>query len=168
MLDPAVAMTPMATLLLALRLAAKEPGQSAIAVDTLIACHTEGRLDVPLLASTLRILAPTPLTKWSRYAKSIRRALQLDSGIAPVAFEMLCSMLDAAGGAPPKDAHLVLELLREVVLVGAHALPADRPMAQQYCLLSRFCQEPIGMESSCQSAAGATVRSMPLDWRFAA
>jgi hypothetical protein len=131
LLDPAVAMTPMATLLLALGLGAKEPGQNAIAVDALIACHAEGRLDVVMLASTIQVLAATPLTKCSRYAKSIRRALQLDSGISPVAFRVLCSILEANSDAPPRDAVLLLELIQEVTLANGYALPAETRSALQ-------------------------------------
>lgn len=74
----------------------------AIAVDALVACRAEGRLEIGLLASTIKALAATPLTKWSRYAKSIRRAVQVDGAINPVAFEMLCSIVVPPARLRPK------------------------------------------------------------------
>ncbi len=124
LLDPTVPMTPMATLLLALGLAGKEPGQAALTVDAFVQCHAEGRLDTAALAAAARDLLRTPLVKASRYAKSLRAALRIDPGAASAVTDILFAMLAANPAEPPKDTALLLELLQEVTLGGRLPLPS--------------------------------------------
>ncbi|WP_298577699.1 DUF6493 family protein [uncultured Luteimonas sp.] len=123
LLDPAVAMGPMAVLLLALGLAAKEPGQQALAVDALVATWREGRIDPDALATQLRALSATPLVKASRYARSFRAALRIDPATHPLLFRLLCEMAVASPAEPQRDLALLLEILLELALVHGHALP---------------------------------------------
>ena len=123
LLDPAVAMGPMATLLLALGLAAKEPGQQALAVDALVATWREGRIDPDALATQLRALSATPLVKASRYARSFRAALRIDPATHALLFRLLCEMAVASPAEPQRDLALLLEILLELALAHGHALP---------------------------------------------
>lgn len=124
LLDPAVAMGPMPTLLLALGLAAKEPGQHALSVDALVATWSEGRLDASSLAAELRALSTTPLVKASRYARSFKAALRADPAIHPLVFTLLAEMVVASPAEPQRDLAVLLEILLELVLAHGHALPA--------------------------------------------
>lgn len=122
--DPTVPTTPMSTLLLALALAGKEPGQTALAIDAFVQCRAEGRLDTTALAAAARDLLRTPIVKAARYAKSLRAALRIDPGAGAAVVEILCAMLAANPAEPPKDTAALLELLQEVSLTSRLPLPS--------------------------------------------
>jgi hypothetical protein len=124
LLDPATRMGPMACLLLALALAGKEPGQTAVAVDALVHARADGRLDSPqVLGDTLRALLATPLLKAARLHKSLQAALRADPHIDGFVFELLCAVLQARPEDPPRDTAALLELLLELKVAGARNLP---------------------------------------------
>lgn len=127
LLDPTVPVTasqPMAVLLLALALAGKEPGQTALAVDALVHSFTEGRLDVAALGAQLRALLATSLVMARRCGKSLQAAVRADARLAAPVFDMLCEMLAADADHPPKDLAALMELLLELALSTARTLPA--------------------------------------------
>ncbi|MFS2164765.1 DUF6493 family protein [Variovorax sp. Varisp62] len=127
LLDPTVPVTasqPMAVLLLALALAGKEPGQTALAVDALVQSFTEGRLDVPALGAQLRALLASSLTMAKRHGKSLEAAVRADTRLAAPVFDLLCDMLAADAGNPPKDLAALMELLLEIALSSQRTLPA--------------------------------------------
>lgn len=127
LLDPTVSVTaaqPMAVLLLALALAGKEPGQTAMAVDALVQSFTEGRLDVPALGAQLRALLASPIVMAKRYARSLQAAVRADARLAAPVFDLLCDMLAADVDNPPKDLAALMELLLEIALSSQRALPA--------------------------------------------
>lgn len=121
---PITAEQPMAVLLLALALAGKEPGQTALAVDALVHAHLDGRLDAPALATQLRTLLATPLVMAKRYARSLQGAVRADARLAPVVCGLLCEMIMANVESPPRDLAVLLELLLELSLTQAQPLPA--------------------------------------------
>lgn len=123
LLDPAVAMGPMPTLLLALGLAAKEPGQLALSVDALVVAWSEARLDADALARELRALSATPHVKASRYARSLRAALRADPTTHPLVFKLLCEMVVASPAEPQRDIALLFDIVLELVLAHGHVLP---------------------------------------------
>lgn len=123
LLDPTVEMTDSATLVLALGLAGKEPGQTAIAVDALVQAKAEARLDGLRLGQMMGELLITSLVKGARYAKSLRAALRIDADLASVIFDVLCAAFDALVSNPPKDCAVLLELMQEVMLISQRALP---------------------------------------------
>ncbi len=124
LLDPATRMGPMACLLLALALAGKEPGQTAVAVDALVHAHAQGRFDSSqVLGDTLRALLATPLLKASRLHKSLQAALRADPRIDGFVFELLCATLQARPEDPPRDVAALLQLLLELKVAGARKLP---------------------------------------------
>ena len=122
LLDPSVPLTPMATLLLAVALAGKEPGQTALAVDALVHGHAEARLDLTAFSSALRDLLSTPLVKAARYANSLRAALRIDASLSSALFDVLCRVVECFPEAAPKDAAKLLELLLETKLNTGRAL----------------------------------------------
>jgi len=127
LLDPTVPITasqPMAVLLLALALAGKEPGQTALAVDALVHAFMEGRLDVQALAAQMRALLASSLAMAKRYSKSLQAAMRADARLAAPVFELLCEMLAADVENPPKDLAALMELLLEIALNSQRVLPA--------------------------------------------
>lgn len=131
LLDPTVPMGPMATLLLALGLGSKEPGQQTLSVDALIASHVEGRLDTRALATELRALSATPLVKAARYARSLQAALRLEPGLHGVVFTLLSEMVQATPATPQKDIASLLDLMLELVAGQGQALSASTREALQ-------------------------------------
>ncbi len=125
LLDLTVPFTPMAYRTLALGLAGKEPGQTAMAIDALIAAWTEGRLEVPVLSNTLRELMQTPLVKLARYGKSLSLAARAHEHAPRLVFDLLCDAVRFDGEAPPKDAAALLELLLGLALELAEPLPGS-------------------------------------------
>jgi uncharacterized protein DUF6493 len=118
-----VPMKPMATLTLALGLAGKEPGQTAVAVDALVQSHAEGRLDVGLLAADIRECLRTDHAACARYSKSLRAALRIDPGVAGALFAILCEAVAARPADPPKDTAALMELLLELAVSQAAKVP---------------------------------------------
>ena len=126
LLAPTTRMGPMACLLLALALAGKEPGQTAVAVDALVHAHADGRFDSSqLLGDTLRALLATPLLKASRLQKSLQAALRADPRIDHFVFELLCATLQARPEDPPRDMAALLQLLLELKVAGGRGLPVE-------------------------------------------
>lgn len=126
LLDPTVPVTaeqPMAVLLLALALAGKEPGQTALAVDALVQAFTEGRLDVPALGAQLRVLLASSLVMAKRCSKSLQAAIRADARLAAPVFDVLCDMLAADADNPPKDLAALMALLLELALGSQRTLP---------------------------------------------
>lgn len=132
LLLPTTAITgrqPMAVLLLALALAGKEPGQTTLAVDALVQGVLDGRLDTQTLAAQLRALLATPIVMATRYAKSLQAAARADARLAPVVFDLVCTMVTAEVQVPPKGLAALLELLLELALSQQRALPAPTRQA---------------------------------------
>lgn len=122
LLDPTVPMTPMATLLLGLTLAAKEPGQAALAVDALVLSWRESRLDIAALGQVMRDLLREPMVMASRYAKCLRAALRIEPRLSADLVDLLCITMQARPAEPPKDTAMLLELLQETMLNAKRAL----------------------------------------------
>jgi hypothetical protein len=118
-----VPMKPMATLMLAVGLAGKEPGQTAIAVDALVQSQAEGRLDVALLGADIRECLRGDHAACARYAKSLRAALRIDAGVAPAVFAIVSAAIEARPEDPPKDSAALLELLLELAVGHGLKLP---------------------------------------------
>lgn len=121
LLEPTTPFTPMARLLLAVALAGKEPGQTALAVDALVLGVQDGRLDITALGETLARLWATPLVKGPRYAKSLTAAAQAHAAMPAAVFALLCAMAQAPASGERKDLAPLLELLLELRL--GHQLP---------------------------------------------
>jgi hypothetical protein len=111
LLDPDVPLKPMAMLMLGLGLAAKEPGESGLATDALIAAIDDGRLDAEKLGQTLAFLAP--LTKCARIARTLGQAAR----ISPLHLRVIAQVIQVAlrddSDNAPRDLQTLLELLKE-------------------------------------------------------
>lgn len=122
LLDPTGALGPMGTLLLALGLLGKEPGQTAIAVDALVQAWRDGRLDTAVMGQTLRQLLSTPLPKAARLRTSLNNALRAEAALGRPVFDVLCEAVTAEP--PPREWATLLDLLLELKLSLALPLPA--------------------------------------------
>lgn len=124
LIDPTVPVTPPALKLMALALAAKEPGQLAMAVDAFVAGVLEQRFDVPALAGEIRWILLSKIGKGARYAKSLASAARADPAMPAAVIKALCTMLDIGEAAAPKDTGALLELLIELSVGNTLELPA--------------------------------------------
>jgi hypothetical protein len=136
LLQPTTPMMPMACLLLAVGLAGKEPGQTALAVDALAHSVQDGRLDVTVMGKTLARLWAAPLVKGPRLGKSLAAAAQAHAAMPAAVFALLCAMAEVQPDAPRKDLSPLLELLLELKLAQGLALPATTRTALQAMRLS--------------------------------
>ena len=125
LLQPTTALTPMAYLTLAVALAGKEPGQTALAVDVLVNSLREGRLLPGLMADTMAEVWSTPLVTGARLAKSLTSAAQASPFMPGAVYRLLCAMLVAKTEAPRKDCAPLLELMLELQLAHGLCLPLD-------------------------------------------
>ncbi|MFZ6743529.1 DUF6493 family protein [Undibacterium sp. JH2W] len=130
LLDRTVAMSSSAIILLAFALAGKEPGQTAIAIDVLVASWLEGRLDAAALGHAIHDLLATPIVMASRYAKSLGKAARAHTLTPHLVFQLLCIMVTQSPQTPPKDMAMLLELLHELRL----ELQLDLPEATLHAL----------------------------------
>jgi len=123
LLDPTVAMTPMATLALALGLAGTEPGQTALATDALVRTLSDRRLDATTLGTVIGKLLATPMIKAARYRKSLQQSLQMAPQLADAVFDLLCTALCPQTSPLPKEVAELLELLLELMIDRHRSLP---------------------------------------------
>jgi hypothetical protein len=124
LLDPDLPLKPMALMMLALGLAAKQPGESGLATDSLIAAIDDTRLDASKLGATLAFLAP--MTKCARLARTLGQAAR----VSPLHLQLVAQIIQGAlRGDPaqaPRDVQATLELLKECLLeLGASVSDAD-------------------------------------------
>ncbi|MFN3653402.1 MAG: DUF6493 family protein [Armatimonadota bacterium] len=126
LLEPDTPLCETGVALLALALGAKEPGESGLGVDALIASVSDGRLDGARLGSALAALGGTGLIKAARWAKSLgegARASALHREVVRTALEALLA------GAPelrPVDLGAVLTLTHELCVESASRLQDER------------------------------------------
>ena len=136
LLDRTVPFTPLAYRTLACALGGKEPGQTAMAIDALIAGWIEARLEVITLAGVLRELLQTPLFKLARYGKSLALAARAHEHAPWLVFDLLCEAIRFDTDPPPKDTSALLELLLSVALELHEPLPNSTRAAIEKMKLS--------------------------------
>ena len=125
LLDPAVPLGPMGTLLLALGLGEREPGRAAIAVDALVSCAADGRLDVAALGEELARLTWAGVMPAARLQKSLAAAAARSGPDRHRVLQLLQALCGVAGSGPaPRGYADLLELLLELSLDLQQALPA--------------------------------------------
>ncbi len=114
LLDQDMPLRPMARLLLALGLSAKEPGESGLATDALIAAIDDARFDALLFGESLAFLLP--MLKANRLARSLAQAAR----VSPLHRHLLNRAVQASlRGNPataPRDLVALLELLKESLI----------------------------------------------------
>src|SRR5207249_4452197 len=115
LLDPDVPLQSMGLQLLALGLAAKEPGESGLATDALIAAIDDGRLDGNKLGAGLAALFATGPIKAGRWAKTLATAARISPLHAAVVARALQGLVQGLPDAAAKDVQTLLELLKELL-----------------------------------------------------
>jgi len=125
LLDPTVPPGPMAQLLLAVALAGREPGQTALAVDAFVTMWATGRLDEAGLQETMTRLLAEGGVKAARWRKSFEATLRIEPAMAVTVMRLVTALLRARPDNPPKDTAGLLELLNEQLAATGTSLDAD-------------------------------------------
>jgi len=125
----------MAMLLLTLGLAARAPGEHALAIDVAIAAVDDGRITGEKLGETMASLLPTGLIKAARWSKTLATV----AGASPAHAAIIATAIQRAlRGDPkrgPRDEGALVGLLAEL-LAGADGRVVDRE-AWAYLAASR-------------------------------
>jgi len=116
LLEPTVTPGPPGTLLIALALAGKEPGQLALAIDALAQTVLDARIDINALGVDMALLLAGEHVRASRYAKALATAARIAPGMPPVIIRLLEALVAARADDPPRDTALLLSLLHELLL----------------------------------------------------
>ncbi len=114
LLDPDAPLRMMARLLLASALSSNQPELQGLGVDALIAAVDDGRLDGRLLGEAILRLQTEGLAKPSRVVKALGDAGRVSALHTRVVAQALQLVL-AGLSSPPKDLHVILELLKELL-----------------------------------------------------
>ena len=105
---------PFGALLLVLGLAAKEPGQSMLAVDALIASVGEGRLAAAALGRALVEAASSGGIKFARWSKQLARVAQAGAAQAHAIFLAIELLFESGQSMGAADSFKLVELEREL------------------------------------------------------
>ncbi len=130
LVEPTTPLRPMALLLLAIGLAAKEPGQSGLAIDALIAAIEEGRLDPDAMADCMASLLPTGLIKAARWAATLGQVARASPTHGVLVARVIQGMLRGDPKQARRDIGGLLELLRELLV--EHSMPLRASAAIAY------------------------------------
>jgi len=129
LLDPDTPLTPMALLLLALGLAAKEPGEHGLAAEALAAAVEDGRVDDVDLGEVMSQLLPTGLIKLARWAKALGEV----AGVSPLHAYVVRSAIERSlCGNPGKTLHglhVLLDVLKELVFEAGDRIGSETARA---------------------------------------
>lgn len=128
--EPHTEMLPLATLALALGLAAEDAALRGHAQEGLIAAISQHRLDVPGLAGVMSRLLATGVNKFARWSKTLREAARVSPLHAAQIADVLRQALRGDPAKAPRDIHALLELLVE--LLAETNRPLEENDAQQY------------------------------------
>jgi hypothetical protein len=115
LLLPTEPIQQMGTLLLSLGLAAKEPGERALATDVFIGAVQTQRIDLRALGETLGKLYDNGVVKGSRIASALSDAGRVSDGHTEAIAITIEHLLAATHGPPPPDLHAVLETLSDAL-----------------------------------------------------
>jgi len=125
LVDPTTPFGPMACLLLARGLGAKQAGDHGLAVDAAIAALADGRLDGEGLGAALAITLPgAKAPRLARTLSEVARASPMH-GLA-----VARALVRGLRGEPPRDIGALLEVLQELLV--EHGLPLDDVEATAY------------------------------------
>lgn len=119
---------PMAQLMLALALAGKEPGQTALAVDALAQSLLQARVAPQAIGDCLAALWCTPLVKGPRLARSLSAVAQAHADLPRAVYPMVSALVLADPQPPRKDGASMLELMLELKM--GHRLPLPDQVRQ--------------------------------------
>ncbi len=166
LLDPDVPLREMARLLLAGSLSASAPELQGLATDALIAAIGDGRIDGNRLSQAVGRVLTEGLAKPSRLAKALgdaARVSPLHSLTVAHALELMMSGLTP----PPRDLHLFLELLKELLVETGERLTVPEAVDSLRGLkvsgkTAKLARELLGLEERPAATArrSAAVRAL--------
>jgi hypothetical protein len=114
--QPHTAMRPMASLILALGLAAHDTEPRGLAQDALIATIEEDRLDVPLLGSLMSQLLQSGSARLMRWSKALGEAAQVSSRHCQTVIQLVGLALQGKPANVTPDISVLLELYYELLM----------------------------------------------------
>jgi hypothetical protein len=114
LLEPQTPLREMGLLLLAVSLAAKEPGEYGLAIDAAICAIEDGRLGSDNLGSILAELLPTGLVMPSRWAKTLAEVARISPVHAAVVHGALQRSFRGEPRKMPRNFAKLLELAKEL------------------------------------------------------
>jgi len=120
--DPDVPLKPMALHLLALALSSKQPDESGLATDVLIAAINDRRLDGGELGAVMHALEPSGLIKPLRWAKGLEALARTSHLHSQVVVATLQCLLQGDAFPYNRDRNAMLELLREQLIAYGDAV----------------------------------------------
>jgi hypothetical protein len=172
LLDPDMPLEQMGLLLLALGLAAKDPGEHGLATDALIAAIDGGRVDGDSLGGVLAELLPSGLVKAARFAKTLGQAARP----SPLHVCTISTAIERSLRGDPSKAHrdlsALLELLRE--LLAEQQEPLRDAEARKYLQgikgggkTGKLVRELLASESSAPLTVNKVVAARALESRLA-
>jgi hypothetical protein len=126
LLNPETQMRPMASLLMALGLGAKEPGESLLAGDALIAAVQQGRMNGAMLGQALAEAASSGAIKFSRWSKGLARVSQTGLPVACVLFDALEILFASGHTQGASDIHKLIELQLQLAHLTRRRLTESR------------------------------------------
>ncbi|WP_342376153.1 DUF6493 family protein [Myxococcus stipitatus] len=115
LLHPWLRMGPMARLVLAMGLSAKEPGEHGVSADATLAALDTGRLTAEELGETMRELRPTGLINLKRWAATLARVASTSDTHALQVALVLQRTLRKTEGPAPRDDGALMKLLLELL-----------------------------------------------------
>jgi len=128
--EPHTEMREMATLALALGMAAQDAALRGQAQEGLIAAIQDARLNLPALADTMSKLLATGVNKLGRWGKTLREVARVSPLHTARTTDLLQQSLKGDPAKGPRDLHLLLELLVELQAETGATL--TDPQARQY------------------------------------
>jgi hypothetical protein len=137
--DPCNELGPHARTLLAAALAAKEPGESGVAVDVAIAALADGRLDGAALGEAMAALRASNLVKLARWAKTLAIVATTSEEHAREVRTAMERALRGDPSAAPRDEGAFVDLLCQLY-AEAEARIGD-PEALRYLSASRHAKK---------------------------
>ena len=117
--DPYTPMNDVAMLLLAMGLAAKEPGEKGLAIDAMIAAVSEGRLDPAALGDVMAGLLASGEIKAARWAATLSEVAAVSARHAAAARVAILRALRGDPDKLPRDIGKLLGVLHELLVVAA-------------------------------------------------
>jgi hypothetical protein len=173
LLDAGTPLRTMGLLLLALALAAKEPGEAGLAIDAAIRAIEDGRLDAERFGSMLAALLPVGLIKPGRWQKTLAEVARVSPLHALTVRQSLQGALRCDPERMPRDVAKLVELLHEL------SVDLGLPIADEACReflsglrgsskTAKTARTLLALAPPCSAETGCTLMRQLLAQRRAA
>lgn len=173
LLEPGTPLRTMGLLLLAVALAAKEPGEQGLATDAAISAIEDGRLGCDNLGFRLAELLPTGLIKPGRWYKALAEVARVSPVHALVVQRSLMQCLHGDPERMPRDYGKLLELLKELSIdlrqwIEDEGCRAFLNRIKGSGKAAKTAQELLALEPDRKAEAGKGLMLQALQQRLAA